>query len=435
MSRQAPTKNTPAPWRAASAASARSQGGSARRSGARPVSRTPERVPPLEQPLVRALLAAAAVALIVFACTGLTALLPKPDPEDFVQAGSAPTPVPEETAEPTPSPVPTVTPTPAEFAPFGVQYGYGDASLIPATPTPGAGVTPSPAQAVTPSPQPTATPARVLKKGMTGESVRQMQEALISLGYLDDAADGSFGQKTYDALVMFQAVNSLSADGIAGQQTLGTLYGGSALPASAAPEMDYLILVNRENKLDKNYMPTDLVSIESVIPSDVVKVKYSGTKANRTAVEALGRMLEDAAAQGIGDWQISSAYRGYADQQKLVDNSVANYQKNNPSWSKERCLSATYQTVAPAGTSEHQTGLAFDMTVPGVSFTGTKQQKWLHEHCYEYGFVVRFTEDKQAITGFLAESWHIRYVGTQVAQVMTYNNWCLEEYIEKMGVK
>lgn len=432
MPRQTPTKKASAPGRSEPASGSSSR--SSHRPSAQPSARAQKKTPPLEQPLVRVLLAAAAVALIVFACTGLTALLPKPDPEDFVQAGSAPTPVPEETAEPTPSPVPTVTPTPAEFAPFGVQYGYGDASLIPATPTPGAGVTPSPAQAVTPSPQPTATPARVLKKGMTGESVRQMQEALISLGYLDDAADGSFGQKTYDALVMFQAVNSLSADGIAGQQTLGTLYGGSALPASAAPEMDYLLLVNRENKLDKSYMPTDLVSIESVIPSDVVKVKYSGTKANRTAVEALGRMLEDAAAQGIGDWQISSAYRGYADQQKLVDNSVANYQKNNPSWSKERCLSATYQTVAPAGTSEHQTGLAFDMTVPGVSFTGTKQQKWLHEHCYEYGFVVRFTEDKQAITGFLAESWHIRYVGTQVAQVMTYNNWCLEEYIEKMGV-
>lgn len=432
MPRQTPTKKASAPGRSAPASGSSSR--SSHRPSAQPSARAQKKTPPLEQPLVRVLLAAAAVALIVFACTGLTALLPKPDPEDFVQAGSAPTPVPEETAEPTPSPVPTVTPTPAEFAPFGVQYGYGDASLIPATPTPGAGVTPSPAQAVTPSPQPTATPARVLKKGMTGESVRQMQEALISMGYLDDVADGSFGQKTYDALVMFQAVNSLSADGIAGQQTLGTLYGGSALPASAAPEMDYLLLVNRENKLDKSYMPTDLVSIESVIPSDVVKVKYSGTKANRTAVEALGRMLEDAAAQGIGDWQISSAYRGYADQQKLVDNSVANYQKNNPSWSKERCLSATYQTVAPAGTSEHQTGLAFDMTVPGVSFTGTKQQKWLHEHCYEYGFVVRFTEDKQAITGFLAESWHIRYVGTQVAQVMTYNNWCLEEYIEKMGV-
>lgn len=395
----------------------------------KPSARRSAPAPLLERPLVRALLAAAAVVLIVFACSGLTALMPKPDPEDFVQAGSTAA----ATDEPTPSPVPTVTPTPAEFAPFGVQYGYGDASLIPATPTPDAAAAPTPAP--TPTPLPTATPLATLKKGMTGEAVRRLQETLIGLGYLDDAADGSFGQKTYDALVMFQAVNGLSADGIAGQKTLGVLYGGSALPASAAPEMDYLILVNRENKLDKSYMPTDLVSIESVIPSDVVKVKYSGTKANRTAVEALGRMLEAAVAEGIGDWQISSAYRGYADQQKLVDNSVANYQKNNPSWSRERCLSATYQTVAPAGTSEHQTGLAFDMTVPGVSFTGTEQQKWLHRHCHEYGFVVRFTEDKQSITGFLAESWHIRYVGTQVAQVMTDNNWCLEEYVEKMGVQ
>ena len=67
-----------------------------------------------------------------------------------------------------------------------------------------------------------------------------------------------------------------------------------------------------------------------------------------------------------------------------------------------------------------------------TDYTGTKQQKWLHEHCYEYGFVVRFTEEKQKITGFLAESWHFRYVGVQAAQVMEYNNWCLEEYVEKI---
>ena len=70
----------------------------------------------------------------------------------------------------------------------------------------------------------------------------------------------------------------------------------------------------------------------------------------------------------------------------------------------------------------------------GVSFSGTEQQKWLHEHCYEYGFIVRFPKDKEKITGFLAESWHFRYVGVEAAQVMTYNNWCLEEYIEKMGL-
>ena len=117
-----------------------------------------------------------------------------------------------------------------------------------------------------------------------------------------------------------------------------------------------------------------------------------------------------------------------------MDNSVAKYQKNNPDWSRDRCLSATYNTVAPAGTSEHQTGLAFDITVPNVSFTGTAQQKWLHEHCAKYGFVVRFTADKQKLTGFVAESWHFRYVGVEAAQTMAQNNWCLEEYVEKMGL-
>ena len=426
MPRQTPTKKASAPGRSAPASGSSSR--SSRRPSAQPSARAQKKTPPLEQPLVRVLLAFAAIALIVFACSGLTSLMPKPDPEDFVQAGSTAA----ATDEPTPSPVPTVTPTPAEFAPFGVQYGYGAASLIPATPTPDAAAAPTPAP--TPTPLPTATPLATLKKGMTGEAIRRLQETLIGLGYLDDAADGSFGQKTYDALVMFQAVNGLSADGIAGNQTLTLLYSGSALSASEAPEMDYLILVNRENKLDKSFVPTDLVQIADVIPESVLKVKYKGTMANRTAVEALGRMLEDAIEDGVTNWQVSSAYRKYSDQQALVDQSVAKYRKNNPSWSTERCLSATYQTVAPAGTSEHMTGLAFDITVPGVSFSGTAQQKWLHEHCYEYGFIVRFTEEKQDKTGFLAESWHFRYVGTAAAQVMTFNNWCLEEYIDKMGL-
>ena len=166
-----------------------------------------------------------------------------------------------------------------------------------------------------------------------------------------------------------------------------------------------------------------------------ITASVKGMFANRTAAEALGRMLQDAVDQGIGDWQVSSAYRTYRDQQALVDQSVAKYKKNNPDWSRARCLSATHQTVAPAGTSEHMTGLAFDITVPGVSFSGTEQQKWLHEHCYEYGFIVRFPKDKEKITGFLAESWHFRYVGVEAAQVMTFNNWCLEEYVEKMGLQ
>ena len=370
-----------------------------------------------------------AIILIVVLSAGMTALLPKQDYAAMV-AAAAPT------EAPTPEPDPTISPTPALYAPFGAQYGHGGEHLIPETPTHSPSPVPTKAPTPTPTaqPQPTAVTYATLRKGSNGPSVKNLQQALIDLGYLTDKADGSFGANTHNAVVQFQAVNGLAADGLAGNQTQTLLYSGNALPASEAPEMDYLILVNRTNKLDKHFAPTDLVKIEDVIPSSVLKVKYKDTQGNKTAAQALGRMLEDAVEDGIGDWQVSSAYRTYSEQQSLVDQSVNKYKKNNPSWSKERCLSATYQTVAPAGTSEHQTGLAFDITVPGVSFTGTKQQKWLHEHCYEYGFVVRFTEDKQSKTGFLAESWHFRYVGIEAAQVMTFNNWCLEEYVEIMGL-
>ena len=383
------------------------------------------------QPFGRLIAACGILLAVVLVSALMTTFLQKPN-LDALADNAAPA-APE--VDPTPTPEPTITPTPAVYAPFGAQYGYGGANLIPETPTPDpVSVTPTPAAAPTDTPEPTKAPTRTLKKNFTGEDVKQLQQALIDLGYLNDAADGTFGTNTEEAVIRFQAVNGLSADGLAGVKTQELLYSGNALSADQAPKPDFLMLVNRQHKLGKNDAPTDLVTIESVLSADIVKVKYSGTKADRTATEALGRMLSAAIADGLSNFQISSAYRTYSEQQKLVDNSVAKYQKNNPDWSRDRCLSATYNTVAPAGTSEHQTGLAFDITVPNVSFTGTAQQKWLHEHCAKYGFVVRFTADKQKLTGFVAESWHFRYVGVEAAQTMTQNNWCLEEYVEKMGL-
>ena len=383
------------------------------------------------QPFGRLIAACGILLAVVLVSALMTTFLQKPNLDAL--ADNAATAAPE--VDPTPTPEPTITPTPAVYAPFGAQYGYGGANLIPETPTPDpVSVTPTPAAAPTDTPEPTKAPTRTLKKNFTGEDVKQLQQALIDLGYLNDAADGTFGTNTEEAVIRFQAVNGLSADGLAGVKTQELLYSGNALSADQAPKPDFLMLVNRQHKLGKNDAPTDLVTIESVLSSDIVKVKYSGTKADRTATEALGQMLSAAIADGLSNFQISSAYRTYSEQQKLVDNSVAKYQKNNPDWSRDRCLSATYNTVAPAGTSEHQTGLAFDITVPNVSFTGTAQQKWLHEHCAKYGFVVRFTADKQKLTGFVAESWHFRYVGVEAAQTMTQNNWCLEEYVEKMGL-
>ncbi|MBQ8095169.1 MAG: D-alanyl-D-alanine carboxypeptidase family protein [Clostridia bacterium] len=338
----------------------------------------------------------------------------------------------------TPVPNPTLTPTPAIYAPFGAQYGFGGEDLIPVSTALAEEeeiiFSPLPTSTPTATSIPTSTPVKTLKSGMDGADVKSLQERLIELKYLDGTADGIFGKQTEDAVIMFQAINGLTADGLAGAKTLSVLYSASALSADFAPKTDFLILVNRQVPLDQNYVPSDLVEIEKVLSSDLVKVKYKGTKANRSAVEALGQLFQAAVNSGISKWQISSAYRTYKEQQKLVDNSVSTYLKNNPDWSKKQALSATYNTVAPAGTSEHQTGLAFDITVPGVSFTGTEQQKWLHAHCHEYGFIVRYTKEKQSITGFIAESWHIRYVGIEAAQIITKNNWCLEEYLQNVGM-
>lgn len=92
---------------------------------------------------------------------------------------------------------------------------------------------------------------------------------------------------------------------------------------------------------------------------------------------------------------------------------------------------AARKLVAAPGCSEHHTGLAFDITVPGTSFGGTKQAKWLEEHCWEWGFILRYPADKTAITGITNEPWHFRYVGTDAAMEMRETGECLEEYVER----
>ena len=224
-----------------------------------------------------------AIILIVALSAGMTALLPKQD-YAAMTAAAAPT------EAPTPEPDPTISPTPALYAPFGAQYGHGGEHLIPETPTPSPSPIPTKAPTPTPTaqPQPTAVTYTTLRKGSNGPSVKNLQQALIDLGYLTDKADGNFGSNTHNAVVQFQAVNGLAADGLAGNQTQTLLFSGSALPASEAPEMDYLILVNRTNKLDKHFAPTDLVKIEE---GDTVILSASPIPGNEKLVARVIDML------------------------------------------------------------------------------------------------------------------------------------------------
>ena len=95
---------------------------------------------------------------------------------------------------------------------------------------------------------------------------------------------------------------------------------------------------------------------------------------------------------------------------------------------------ATDAVSAMPGSSEHQTGLTIDVSAQSVSyrldqsFGDTKEGKWLAKHCHEYGFIIRYPYDKEKITGYSYEPWHIRYVGTTVAAYLYKNNLTLEEY-------
>ena len=293
------------------------------------------------------------------------------------------------------------------------------------------------AQTFVPTPTPSATPA-MLSSGSRGDEVKALQSRLQQLGFYSGVLDGDYGKGTRAAVKLFQAQHGLDDDGIAGQKTLEMLYSNDAQPMLVTPTPAAVqvlagsqpLLVNRQHPVASDFAPADLVNLSEYCDSSLVKIKYDGTQGVREAADALLRMLEAAKADGITNWQVSAAYRSYADQQRIFDNKVKSFQNNNPDWSLSRCRSAASVTVADPGASEHHTGLAFDMTVPNTSmFLGTKQCTWLHQHCWEYGFILRYTDEKQQITGFAGEAWHIRYVGTEHSLAMQQSGQCLEEYL------
>lgn len=280
-----------------------------------------------------------------------------------------------------------------------------------------------------PTPTPTETPS-VLSMGDRNDAVKAMQARLKELGYLNGSADGDFGGATKSAVLWFQTQNGETPDGIAGAKTLALLFSDSAPKAEPTPTPDpnaMPILVNRTHPVDASYRPADLVLLKDVLPSGLVTVKGSDCEGDRTAAQALITMFEGAKADGVTGWQISAGYRSVKYQQTLFDRQVAEYQNQGMSTAKAK--SAASKLVADPGASEHHTGLAFDITVAGTTFKGTEQQKWLQKHCWDYGFIVRYQEDKEAITGFLAECWHIRYVGVRHSVIMRDQNLCLEEYL------
>ncbi|HNW85577.1 MAG TPA: peptidoglycan-binding protein [Candidatus Limiplasma sp.] len=287
-------------------------------------------------------------------------------------------------------------------------------------------------QTYIPTPTPSPTPS-MLSKGDKGDAVKSLQQRLKDLGYYTGSVDGDYGGGTQEAIRRFQTQNGLEADGVCGGSTMAAVFASTAPTAQVTPTPDpqaLPTLVNRDHPVDENDKPTNLITLRDVLPSSLVYVKGSEIQGDKEAVAALQEMFEAAKNDGITGWQVSAGYRSFQYQKELFNKQVAAYEAQGKS--EKDAISATRQTVADPGTSEHHTGLAFDITVADTIFKGTKQQVWLHKNCWDFGFIVRYQEGKEAITGFVAEVWHIRYVGVKHSTVMRDQNLCLEEYIALM---
>ena len=135
------------------------------------------------------------------------------------------------------------------------------------------------------------------------------------------------------------------------------------------------------------------------------------------AEEAFNNMAAAAWGDGVSIW-ICSGYRSFEDQDALFRE-----------YASVRGLEEADEVSARPGHSEHQSGLAFDVNSTDFSFAGTTEAWWLEQNCADYGFIIRFPEGKEKITGYDYEPWHIRFVGVKAAKAMKESGQCLEEYL------
>ena len=200
----------------------------------------------------------------------------------------------------------------------------------------------------------------------------------------------------------------------------------------ALEDMDpeYIRLANKHYLLPDDYVPEDLVKVPSKPANGgiywAVQPK-EGQLLREACAEALCRMNEAirevAEENGFKALYLKSAYRSYRTQKTMYSNRLKKNNGRDDGW------------VSMPGASDHQTGLGCDV-VPRSWRDKSMNEKmmkepecqWMAENCHEFGFVIRYPEDKQEITEINTEPWHLRYVGIPVATYMKENNLCLEEF-------
>lgn len=177
-------------------------------------------------------------------------------------------------------------------------------------------------------------------------------------------------------------------------------------------------LINKERALPANYAPSDLVDLE--VPTVLSNPEINQLRHEASA--ALSALFEEASSEGY-TLRARSGYRSYATQNALFQSSV---DRNG--------LEHANKYSARPGHSEHQTGLAIDITASSVnnqlseSFGGTPEGIWVAENAHQFGFIIRYPKGKEDITGYNYEPWHLRYVGVELATEIYLSGLTMEEY-------
>lgn len=186
---------------------------------------------------------------------------------------------------------------------------------------------------------------------------------------------------------------------------------------------DILVLVNKQHALPDGFEPTDLVFPNVRFPFTEDLPKKQMRKVAATALEEMFEAGDKAGVNLFGQ----SGYRSYERQVAIF---AANVEKNGEE--------AANNYSARPGESEHQTGLTMDVTSADANyeltteFGDTEEGQWLEKNAADFGFIIRYPKDKEAITEYQYEPWHIRYVGKDVAKEIMSKKITLEEYL---GVK
>ena len=183
-------------------------------------------------------------------------------------------------------------------------------------------------------------------------------------------------------------------------------------------EFGNLLLVNAKNALPETYDDEIRQYLVEIDPQ--YRNNNNVTKIHKDVYPYITAMVAAAQKDGV-DLKVWSPFRSYAIQKEL-------FRKKVESVGGDEEKAAT--VVARPGTSEHNTGLCADFNMANDNFEKTKMYTWMVENAEDYGFVMRYREDKQPITGVIHESWHWRFVGINNAKEMNKLDMCLEEYVE-----